>query len=237
MSQMTGRILRASETSETPGKTLKKGKERFSLGQSCLGANPKEAETQCRKALELLRDAFLLTKDFRITRLLHRYGRIVHNTFRCPIPFEEGGYLQSCPVFLSHIRHGFSPGIIGTEVCSVCGGNMLECDHVKGWVYGNVPARTIRGVCNICRKKKCTHKEGQRYNHVAAFAFLENVHADHIALVENPKDPWAAIMARELDKDEILKQLSEKEQQSFVHGKSPLFCHHCMICIGCGDDA
>lgn len=232
MRKMTAVILRASGSDDNPKTRLKKAQSLFNEGYCIRRSNPTEAEKLCRESFGLLREAFLLTKDFRITKQLHRYGRVVHDTFRCIIPFEDGEYEQSCPVSLSHLRHGVSPGISGTEICSICGANMLDCDHVKGWLYSNVPARKAQGACNICRQESCEHEPGKRYGPTMAFAFMEDLQADHIAIVENPKDPLAAITSQTIDKEDILASLPAREKPIFQHGETPLFCHHCLECKG-----
>ena len=232
MRNMTAVILRASGSDNSPAWRLKKAATLFNQGHALRKSNPDLSEKLCRESLVLLREAYLLTKKSKFVKQLHRYGKALHAVVRCTIPFKDGFYEQSCPVLLSHLRHGVSPGLSGKEICSLCGANMLDCDHVKGWYYDNVPARRIKGVCNICQLESCTHELSRTYGPVMAIAFMEDVRLDHCAIVENPKDPLAAFVSESLEEDEVLELLPEREKATFKYGESILYCNHCVGCKG-----
>jgi hypothetical protein len=197
-----------------------------------------ESESLYRRSLVKLREAHLWQpEDASHVKLLHEVGNYVHSAFPhgCQFALDEGQYMVRCPVLLSHSRGGFSRGSSEKVICSICGLDILECSHIKGNKYDNVLASRHGnlGVCNICASAQvCDHEEGMRYHQVRAFGIVAEIHLDHFAFVEHPRDPLCAVNAYSLTESRVLQDLPEGEADSFVYGRTPLYCHHCVICEG-----
>jgi len=190
-----------------------------------------ESEKLFRKSLKKIREAILWkpeNNDYR--KFIHSIGLKIHDLFGCIIEPHQGRYMIICPVMLSHIKGGFSIGGFGTTICSICGENILNCEHVKGETYNGIIAKRHHGICNVCGKEKCEHQDGNTYDNVTVFGLITNMTIDHISLVENPANPLCAIEMIGLPKSDILESLSENERKTFIYGETVINCHHCKVC-------
>ncbi|WP_156096033.1 hypothetical protein [Methanobacterium sp. SMA-27] len=187
-----------------------------------------EAENLLRNSLVKIREAFLFTDEKKYQDKLYNVGLKIRNIFGCPLEFIDGHYNQTCPVELSNSTWGFSIGGSSKTICSICGENTLECQHINGEIYDEVLAQNLTDVCNICGKKECYHELGKAYNHVEAFSIILELHPDHVSLVERPADPLCSIMSHSIPKTDILKGLNKTDKEKFVYGKSIIQCDHCL---------
>ena len=191
------------------------------------------AEDFYKKSLVKIREALLWEpEENAYSKYLHEVGRRVHDIFRCELEFEDGMYMVTCPVMLSHCTLGFSIGGSAKSICSICGKNVFDCPHVKGQSYDDVLAKRYQGICNICGQKECEHKEGERYDEVRAFAMIREFDLDHISIVDTPANPLCVIQSFSLLKSEILERLPKTSRDQFVYGKTIVYCNHCLICEG-----
>lgn len=204
----------------------------WNKGRSLLEENRKqESETTMRDSLIRLRDAFhLASEDSKISRLLHDRGRIVHDLFGCKVRMSGTTYYQECPVILSHIQLGFSVGGSANTICSICGKDAWDCEHIKGFKYDGVLCQRIGSTCNICLKENCSHRVGATYNSVEAVHIITNLNVEEISLVKNPGIPLARIQMHTLGPDDIRNALPEAEREFFVPGETVIHCHHCVAC-------
>jgi hypothetical protein len=62
-------------------------------------------------------------------------GKWVRTTFGCRLNREGTTYTETCPVSLAHNRIGFSIGGSATRICSLCGEDLSECEHLPGTAY------------------------------------------------------------------------------------------------------
>lgn len=129
-------------------------------------------------ALETLRSAMNRlegTDDFEEAhRALDTVGRAQNQIFpsSCLFSYEDGNYIDKCPVSLAHTRVGVSIGVIIRESeCSVCGRDPEDCAHVSGRTYGGI----------FCSR------------------IVKRFDADHVALVETPDFPDARVTASVVD--------------------------------------
>lgn len=124
-----------------------KGLERLQAGNleidKALGLTLPEAavEKHARAALLTLRSAMDFLEDtmhFEAAHTaLHDAGRRINERFGCHLHHEPGyGYTVECPVALAHPRVGFSADVIHAGLlCSICGAEADDCDHVSGVTY------------------------------------------------------------------------------------------------------
>ena len=146
-----------------------------------------DAELSMRASLARVRDAFHLASEApEIGRLLHAKGRVVHDTFNCPVRMSGTTYYQECPVALSHSQLGMSIGGSADSICNICGKDPWDCDHIKGCKYNGVVMQKIGGACNICGKENCSHNVGEKYDDVEAVHILTNLKIEEVSLVKNP---------------------------------------------------
>jgi hypothetical protein len=206
--------------------------ELWAKGQSQLREGKKqEAQTTMRASLQRLRDAFHITsEDKAISRLLHQRGRTVHDLFGCSIRMAGQTYYVECPVMLSHTKLGFSVGGFANAICSICGKDPWDCEHIRGFKYNHIRAQKIGGVCNICLKENCNHQIGEIYDNVQAVHIITKLELDHVSLVENPANPLARIHMYTLSPEEVRETLPDSEKALFVPGKTVIHCHHCVEC-------
>lgn len=206
----------------------------WSKGHSLLEKSEKEeAETAMRSSLLHLRDAYhLASEDLKLGNLLHERGIVIHNLFGCKVRMKGTTYYQECPVILSHVQLGFSIGGSADTICSICGKDPWDCEHIKGLKYDGVVCRRIGNTCNICLNENCNHLIGEIYNGVEVVHILTNMKLDHVSLVENPANPLARFQMYTLSADDIRNSLPKSERRFFVPGKTVIHCHHCVECNG-----
>jgi len=190
-----------------------------------------EAEATMRDSLASLRDAFhLASGDSKIGHLLHDRGRIIHDLFGCKVRMSGTTYYEDCPVLLSHVQLGFSVGGSANAICSICGQDPWDCEHIKGFRYDGVLCQTIESTCNICLKENCSHHVGETYNSVEAVHIMTNLKVEEVSLVKNPANPLARIQTYTLGPDDIRDALLEAERELFIPGETVIHCHHCVAC-------
>ncbi len=192
-----------------------------------------------RKSLEKYLIAFWVFKEKRrdISLRMHKLGKIIHDRFGCPLKFSGTNYYNYCPVDLSHVDFGFSWGGEESIICSICGKDPIDCDHIPCGKYNHVICDVIRGHCNICweEKDRCPHIIGKYYDNVEAIGITIDMKPTHVAMVSDPADPFARIQARPVLKDDFwsnFKKWPRYQRKNFVYGTSPVYCHHCCECNG-----
>jgi hypothetical protein len=210
---------------------LNKADEIWSNGQLLQSKGDSKAESVMRTSLQYLRNAYhLSSEDPKISVLLHQSGKFIHDNFGCQVRMEGTTYYEECPVLLSHVKYGFSVGGSAISICSICGKDPWECEHIKGFKYDGVIAKKISGYCNICGQEACDHQLGEIYNNAEAVHIITEMKLDHVSLVERPANPLARITMYTLGPEDILKALPDSEKASFKPGVTVIHCHHCVEC-------
>lgn len=227
-------ILKPEEEADI---ALLKAKELEMVGKAYIKYD--ESNKVLRESLEKYLIAFWVFKDERedISSRMHKIGKIIHDRFGCPLKFSGTNYYNDCPVDLSHVDFGFSWGGEESIICSICGKDPIDCDHIPGDKYNHVACDTIRGSCNICWEKKdhCPHILSEYYDNVEAIGITIDMKPTHVAMVSDPACPFARIQARPILKDHFLSEFKnwpKDKRRNFVYGKSTVYCHHCCECNG-----
>lgn len=129
---------------------------------------------------------------------MHRIGEYVSGLYGCWHEYDDGVWFEICPVRLAHIPLGSSPGFTARRLCSICGDDVSECEHMPGRSYPLVASPDASGTCNLCRKASCEHEAGTVY---ATFqhAVLADATLLETSLTSTPREPLARITAVELD--------------------------------------
>lgn len=144
------------------------------------------AERAAVRALNYLEDNALADTTH---GAVHQASQLRRGLLGCPIQFRDGAYWTTCPFSLAHIRVGFSAGITGTFVCSVCGSAIEDCDHLPGTEFDHV-ARNIDNDCNVCHQSTCDHVEGEIYT-AAVTPIGVDFSAHEVSIVPRPMYPQA----------------------------------------------
>ena len=189
-----------------------------------------EAESTLREALTHLRRAFNWSdRDPHVLHELHSLGREIHDRFSCKLASSEGRYQIECPVRLAHIPLGLSLGGSSRSICSICGEDPFDCNHLRGRSYDRVRAMRTGSACNICHQSECQHNVGEEYDGVEAVHIVSDLKVDEISLVPKPAMPDATFLSLSIPERDIRDQLPDEEADSYEPGMQ-LYCHHCELC-------
>lgn len=167
------------------------------------------AEQYARDALRLAASAFWIAEDSSLEDAAHedldKFGRWTRETFGCALSFEDGNYVQTCPVAIAHKRVGCSVGMLVTNrICAICGEKFPDsCTHRAGVVYHVNGGPNKLGFCRVCGSTDCAkHVIGQTYPTVQTRIVLE-AELEEISLVRSPAYPEARLTKLPVSWDEI----------------------------------
>lgn len=127
---------------------------------------------------------------------LHRIGELVGGLYRCFWEFDEGRWFDKCLVQFAHSPLGPSVGFVAQRLCSICGADFSECDHLPGRVY-RVVARRSDDRCTVCEEVSCVHRPGFSYD-VEAAARIGSPVVREVTLTPEPRDPSLLIESFEV---------------------------------------
>lgn len=156
-----------------------------------------EAEALARRSLADFRSALDWAEDGPDEADCHQRldaaGRWVRETFGCSLSWNGSTYYDTCPVSLGHTRMGFSiGGTVERRICSLCGQDLSNCQHVRGTAY-YVPGGTgDLGWCRVCLETACTHSESKLYR-AEVIAMLSGIEVTEVSLVSKPDNPLARV--------------------------------------------
>ncbi|MDX1808196.1 MAG: hypothetical protein R3331_01520 [Sulfurospirillaceae bacterium] len=178
---------------------------------------------------------FYRDKRVEISKKMHKIGEILCEKYECQCKFDGENYYSDCPNILLHHDFGFS--MRGTEkyLCSICGKEPLECEHITNNIYNEVTCNSIDGTCNICLRnfEECDHIENEKYNNVVATKIVHEIDLVTFDVVKDPEMVYTRITKIPYSKELILESLkNDFEFNKFTYGESPLFCLHCVQCSG-----
>ncbi|MGM7881149.1 hypothetical protein [Pectobacterium versatile] len=164
------------------------------------------SEAELREALELYEKCFWFYIERRdeIFNIMHKIGHHLREKYGCAFDFCENRsqYYSKCPNHLIQFEFGFSLRAIEEPVCSICGKNPIECDHLTGEIYDGVEAKTYNRLVDI-------------------------ITADR---VKEPEMPFARIRERLFPRESIVKGLSQDPIiGNLYYGKAVLNCDHCLV--------
>ena len=159
-----------------PAELARSGRRAAYEGRLLLDRAPKAAERWLREAIELMVDAFLLSRaaNRELFATAHEIGALVEDSFGCSWEPDGADHINRCGVLALHSRVALSPGGIAYSRCSICGADDFGCDHVSGESY-----------------------DGQRCVRV-----IHRWDADEVSLTPRPRDPrcfrvWPVVSLRE----------------------------------------
>lgn len=200
-------------------KALWTGRRRRIGGTRIAAAEPhiRSAEQAAVRALNFLEDHALGEAAH---EAVHRTAQLRRGLLGCRIEFRDDAYWTTCPFSLAHIRVGFSAGITGSFVCSVCEKPMEDCDHLPGTTYDHVK-RGGDGSCNVCHATNCEHDDGETY--AATVTPIGVAFSAHeVSMVPRPMYPQARF-----GEVEVTDNLDSEARALAQEGRL-----HCDECLG-----
>jgi hypothetical protein len=165
-------------------------------------------EQQSRAALRSAVAAFNYLEDSKLAveahMQAHAIGELVAGLFGCRAQREDGRWYDVCPLSLMHLRVGLSPGFVARRHCSVCDGDLADCEHLPGVSYPVVAARGPDGACTICGTVECAaHPVGSSHQVAAHAVIREADRLDEISTVARPRDPLTRYHGVEIPAEQI----------------------------------
>ena len=204
----------------------------------------KNAHHLLTEALNELLKLFWFDIDKRVknAKWMHNIGKYLclnHQDKYCKILFDGESYYTKCPNILLHQDYGFSMRAIEEYVCSICGEDLLDCEHISGEIYHDITCFNNSSLCNICGSEwgNCNHKEGLKYNNVIGSKIVTNLELITFDMVKEPEEVFTRIVKIPYPKEyieDIVK--SQGDYDDFVYGETTMFCSHCIECPGYDPD-
>ena len=190
-------------------------------------ANELDAEELARRSLKLYRSALDWAEDTDLEDEAHQAmddaGRWVCETFGCHLERSGDEYFRTCPVDLGHNRIGFSiGGRAARRICSLCGEDVSECEHLPHTSYLVPGGPADLGWCRVCLEEECEHNPEARYSASVVSRIVE-LEIEEISLVSRPAHPEARIHRLSVDSAELREALGP----DFVPGME-VRCHKCL---------
>ncbi len=183
-------------------------------GQSVLftDVDGRAAEQAAIRSLSLITRAFWNAEDSELEAPLHdemhRYGRHKRQTFGCYLTYEAGWYYQRCPIAIAHKRFGMSVGFnLISRVCSICGDELADCDHLPDKLYDVPGGIGPAGICPACMRSDCVEHSPDRLYRVAVVGIVKEADLREISVVRKPAQPEARAISLPVDTDSLKQAL------------------------------
>lgn len=185
------------------------------------------AEKDARAALTLFARSLDWAEDTEeedeAHRLMDQAGTWVRETFGCQLTRSGTRYSQSCPVALAHNRIGMSIGGTAKRLCSLCGEDLSECEHIPGTSYLVPGGTSPLGWCRVCLQEACGHAPDQTHR-VPVVGIIRKMDLVEVSLVPKPAQPEARIMEMSISESELIEALGDE----FVPGDE-VSCDACLL--------
>lgn len=203
-----------------------RARQLFARAQRIRQHDQQGAEKAAREALGCAAGAFWWAEgtdhEGRQHRLLHQIGRWTRRTFGCNLQYDGKAYHQGCPAAMAHIRAGYSIGQTGLLECSICGGDLSECPHVRGrsyWVRGGSSGGRK---CRVCLREECSHRADRLYR-ARVIGIAKPTRIPEISLVDRPANPECHLRGMAIPPRFFVGDLGP----AFVPG-TPVSCDQCL---------
>lgn len=186
------------------------------------------AENLARGGLELFARSLDWAEDTDMEQAAHdkmdQAGSWVRHQFGCWMAQRGRNYSQTCPVALAHNRIGFSVGGVAVHICSLCGNDVSECEHLRGTAYSVPGGSDDLGWCRVCLKESgCEHSREEKYR-VSLVSIIKQMDLEEVSIVNKPAQPEARLASVSIS----LEELTERVGKQFRPG-SAIPCDICLI--------
>jgi hypothetical protein len=185
------------------------------------------AERDAREGLRLYAGSLDWAEDTQWEDEAHRRmdgaGRWVRSTFGCNLARTGSSYKQTCPVAIAHNRLGLSVGgVARVRLCSLCGNDVSECEHLPQTAYLVPGGQDDLGWCRVCLKESCNHSPNEEYR-VSVVSIIREMEVEEVSLVSKPAHPEARFVEIGIPASDLLAELGE----GFVPGMD-VSCDKCL---------
>lgn len=182
----------------------------FANAKRLLGHAQSEAESEARQAIAECAKAFWRAEDTDLEDaqhdLMHRIGRWTRRHFGCSLHFDGTNYEQRCPIAIAHKRMGFSPGFTSKHICSICGGDLSECPHIRGRAYWVRGGAHDERPCSLCMQTACRHRVDRLYR-ASVVSIITDIQAQEVSIVRRPAQPEARLLGIPVSSDDLANAL------------------------------
>lgn len=189
---------------------------RFANAQRLASEDRSLAEHEARAAIRAVVRAYWWAEDSTDDepqhRLLHEIGSWTRRSFGCSLDFDGTKYRQTCPIAIAHKRIGLSIGFIARRMCSICGGDLSSCPHVRGrsyWVRGGANDGLD---CPVCLTIRCNHRHDRLYRASVVSIVDEVDELKEISFVGRPASPEARLTELPVDTSSLQRRLGPSFQ-------------------------
>ncbi len=181
------------------------------------GSDPANDNERCaRLALAAYRASLDWAEDTDLEEGAHERldlaGKWVRETFGCTLDRSGTDYTQTCPVALGHNRIGLSiGGSAARRICSLCGQDVSECEHLPGTSYVVPGGSADLGWCRVCCKNECSHLPTETYR-AAVVSIIREMDLVEVSIVHKPANPEARIHSMSVGLTQLRALLGETFQ-------------------------
>lgn len=191
----------------------------------------RRAERRAREALGWFASALNWAEDGRFEAEAHERmdeaGRWVRETFGCTLHQEGFAYMQTCPVALGHNRIGMSVGGYAKRICSLCGLDVSDCEHLRGRAYLVPGGADDLGWCRVCTSRDgCDHNETEMYR-AGVVAIITEMRLDEVSVVGKPAHPDARFTSVPIDGSQLQAHLGAEWSPGMA-----VNCDRCLTACG-----
>jgi hypothetical protein len=166
----------------------------------------RSALLSCARALDWAEDS---DREDEIHQRLDLLGLYVRTTFGCTVYRDGNQYRITCPVHIAHRRIGLSIGGTAQRVCSLCGYDISECEHLGDRAYIVTGGKNDLGWCRVCCKETCDHVASQEYR-TAPVAIIQHMNLEEISIVSKPAQPEARFTSMPLSISTLVEGLGPR---------------------------
>ena len=184
----------------------------FAEAKRLLATDRAEAESQARAAIDAATRGFWRAEETSLEEpmhlLMHRVGRWTRQRFGCFLHFDGKGYEQRCPLAIAQKRMGFSIGFTAQRICSICGGDLSECPHIRGRAYWVRGGRGPTGRCPVCMQEDCEHDAETLYR-ASVTSIIHEMRGRELSIVRRPAFPEARMLAQPVSTADLASHLGK----------------------------
>jgi hypothetical protein len=220
--------LRASYRNARVRHLRARAKARWGNARRFAGEDAALAEREARAAIDAAVRAFwwadATDAEEPLHQLMHDIGRWTRRSFACHLAYDGTRYSQRCPIAIAHKRLGMSMAFVARRMCSICGEDLSECEHIRGrayWVRGGAHDGLA---CPVCHQQTCEHRHDRLYR-VSVISNVKEVDRIlEVSVVGRPAQPEARPTELPIDTSALRQHLGP----AFREGMKV----SCDLCLG-----
>lgn len=179
-------------------------KRHFEAAKALASSAPEQADAEARLAIDHATRAFWWAEDSEAEEkqhtLMHQIGRWTRRNVGCSLTFDGASYSHTCPIRIAHKRIGLSPGIVAQCICSICGEDLSECEHIVGRSYWVTGGPVGESPCRVCFGAECQqHRPDRLYRGPVVKVVTTISEMREVSWVSRPANPEARLLSLPID--------------------------------------